>query len=210
MKKTIIAYFDSLKKHYSGEIIMPGDSNYEQASTAFIFKGTPKVIFKPDDEKGVATAIEYAINNSLILSVRSGGHSNAGFGTNNGGVIIDLSKINSIQVIDEANHIVRIGGAMNTVPADATAFAYRNSESLLIAPMFLPPNATEEVIQGILKPWEKVKSFGKGAYSGFISTNTEEDVRDVYPEGTYEKLAKIKKKYDPQNIFNQNYNIKPE
>jgi FAD/FMN-containing dehydrogenase len=103
-----------------------------------------------------------------------------------------------------------IKGAMEKVPVEATAFAYRKSEALIIAPMFLPPNATEEIIQKIVKPWQEIKAFGKGAYAGFISTNTEEDVNDVYPKEIYERLAEIKKKYDPQNNFNQNYNIKPK
>src|SRR5690606_34743047 len=98
-----------LKQQFSGEIILPGDSNYEEASTVFALQGHPRIIFKPKDEKGIVTAIQYARDNKAILSIRSGGHSGTGCSTNHGGVVIDVSNINSVEVIDEEKHIVRIG-----------------------------------------------------------------------------------------------------
>jgi FAD/FMN-containing dehydrogenase len=60
-----------------------------------------------------------------------------------------------------------------------------------------------------MKPWEEIASFGEGAYAGFISTSTEQDTLSLYPKETYEKLAQIKAKYDPDNLFKMNFNIKP-
>jgi FAD/FMN-containing dehydrogenase len=45
-----------------------------------------------------------------VLSVRGGGHGFAGFGTNDGGVVIDLSKLANVEVTDHGRHLVRIGG----------------------------------------------------------------------------------------------------
>jgi hypothetical protein len=102
-----------------------------------------------------------------------------------------------------------IAGAMNKISEDATAFAYRNSEIMAIAPIFVPPGVSESGMPAILAPWEEVSLLGKGAYSNFLSTITETDLHDIYPKNTYKKLTEVKKKYDPHNIFHMNYNIKP-
>lgn len=99
-----------LKQKFSGEVILPEDDVYEQVRNTPFFKGSPKVVLQPKSNDDVAAAIRYARDNSLQLSVRSGGHSGAGFSTNDGGVVIDLSLMNDVEVIDEAKHIVRIGG----------------------------------------------------------------------------------------------------
>lgn len=100
-------------------------------------------------------------------------------------------------------------GAMNRVGEEATAFGHRKSEVMLLSPTFLAPNATEEDIKKGLEPWNSIAKFGKGAYSGFLSTATEEDIQQVYPPATFDRLKKIKQQYDPHNLFNQNFNVKP-
>ena len=55
-------------------------------------------------------AVSFAAGAGLVLSVRGGGHGFPGFGTNDGGVVIDLSQLASVEVIDEERHLVRIGG----------------------------------------------------------------------------------------------------
>jgi FAD/FMN-containing dehydrogenase len=435
-----------LKTQFTGVIILPGDPNYELASTAFVFKGSPAIIVQPKNDQDALIALQYAHENKLLLSIRSGGHSSAGFGTNNDGMVIDLSFINKIEIIDEVNQIVKIGtgakwgdvakklqekglaitsgdtktvgvgglilgggigwmvrkygftidnlvgativtangkilhisekenadlfwairggggnfgivlsfelkaqsvsevyfgnimyglenlatvlkgwrdyvrksdelltttfmimpafpnspagimilfcyggnnevaankaieplkklgiflnasinkipyadvlqdahapdgiqiivkstfvedftdelihqietthgkdanrfliirhigGAINKVPATATAFAYRKSEVLLFAPMFVPLTATSEEITKAGEPWNKIAKYGKGAYSNFLSTTLGEDIKAIYPEETYNRLVEVKKKYDPENLFSQNYNVKP-
>src|SRR5690606_21996223 len=56
----------------------------------------------------VAHAIRFATAEQLVLSVKSGGHSGAAASTNNGGVVIDLGSLASIEVLDAG--LVRIGG----------------------------------------------------------------------------------------------------
>jgi FAD/FMN-containing dehydrogenase len=102
-----------------------------------------------------------------------------------------------------------IGGALNKIAADGTAFAHRDSEAMVICPRFFPPDANETQIQEALKPWRKIAALGSGAYANFFSRATEQEVNTVYPPATYQKLATIKRQYDPQNLFNQNLNIKP-
>jgi hypothetical protein len=435
-----------LKKNFSGQIILPTDTLYDQVRNTISAKGSPAFVVQPLNTADISTAIQFAINNSLTLSIRSGGHSVAGFSTNEGGIVIDLSAMNTIEVLDKDKHVVRVGagakwvdvaaalqpynlalssgdtksvgigglttgggvgwmvrkhglaidclaaaeivtadgqvlqlsetenadlfwairggggnfgvithfdfiahpvtkvysgpimfalenigefltgwrnymrtadenlttilnilpsffgnppmmmltccyasddkteatkiidalkklgkvtsenvkeknysevleeahppegikiivknifmenfsdeaiqgvlnamkmkpdmilqirsfgGAMNRVAPDATAFGYRNSEVMLLSPTFLPPNATGDQEKEALKAWESIAAFGKGSYSGFMSTSTSEDIAQIYPPATYERLTKIKQQYDPQNVFNQNYNVKP-
>lgn len=99
---------------------------------------------------------------------------------------------------------------MNRVSADDTAFAHRDSEALIIAPTFVKPDDTPETIQTALKPWQTIAAFGKGAYVSFFSQDTQEELEAGYPPAILKRLAKIKYRYDPENVFNQNFNIKPK
>lgn len=435
---------ENLKLEFAGSIILPSDDEYKTAANIIAAPGTPQLIVRPQNTKDVLVAIKFATTNKLVVSVRSGGHSMAGFSTNTDGVVIDLSLLHTIDIIDSDAHIVRIGpgatwekvaselqkdnlaissgdtksvgvggltlgggigwmvrkyglsidslvgaqvatasgqlinvsqkenadlfwairggggnfgivthfdfvaheignvyagpilferkdereflkkwrdymrtadnnlttilsvmpsfgeskpmlilnmcftndnkdqaqavidslkqlgnvthvdvkekqygdvlepmrppppikvivdnvlmenfsdevidavitalkekpdmmlqirslqGALNTVSPDATAFGYRKSEVMILCPTFLPPNASNADIEKILAPWKTLASKGKGSYSNFISTRTPQDVERIYPPATMEKLKVVKKKYDPENIFNQNYNI---
>jgi len=438
---------EQLQQDLSGRIIWPGDELYQQASHTFLHKGAPALVVRPTTNADVAAAIRYARDNSLTLSVRSGGHSFAGFGTNSGGLVIDLSLMKDVQVIDPAEHIVRIqagatwgeaaevlrehhlaissgdtrsvgvggltlgggigwmarkhglaidsllsaqivtasgevlrasaiqnpdlfwalrggggnfgvvtgfefvaqpiskvfagslvygsedlagiirgwrdvmrsaaeelttslvsmppfagnpaavvilccyagtgpaavqavapllelgmllqedlqekdyadvleeaqqlpdflriigknvfvdslsdeliqdlgavcgregspvvslrslGGALGRVAPEATAYAYRQSEALVTGGIFVPANATESEVSQALKPWEAIAAYGSGVYGNFQGTASAADVAAIYPPETYARLAAIKARYDPHNLFNQNHNIRPD
>lgn len=102
-----------------------------------------------------------------------------------------------------------VGGAMNRVPADATAFAHRDKELMIVYAGFAPMNATREDIDRVSAPWKEMLPFVSGSYVNFFSEATAAEVSASYPPATLERLAKVKKTYDPQNIFRRNYNIMP-
>lgn len=102
-----------------------------------------------------------------------------------------------------------LGGAMNRVPADETAFAHRNSEALIVAPFFIPPDSSAETIGNIMKPWETIEPFTAGVYGNLLG-NVEVDIDDIYPGQTYKRLVRLKKQYDPKNLFSRNFNIRPQ
>lgn len=435
-----------LKKHFSGEIITPEEGDYDEAKNTLFFKGSPAIVFRPKSHEDVVRAIQYARDNSLKLSIRSGGHSVSGFGTNENGVVIDMSLLSEAELVDKEKHVVRLGagvrwgdaskaldkyhlavssgdtrtvgvggltlgggigwmvrkyglaidslvgaevvtadgkilhvsetehpdlfwalrggggnfgvvthfefaahpvsrvfagpivygldnlqelitgwrdgmrkapeelttmlvilpsfmgmppsamvmccyanddkaaadkalepfrnlgkvvsddvqekhyyevleeahppeglrnivkngyiddftddfvqtiaglykgdtgpifqirwlgGALKRVPADATAFAYRDSEAMIISPAFVPFDAPEAAAQKALEPWQKIAPFTKGGYIGFFS-ELDEDIAAMYPAAIYKRLAQVKEAYDPTNLFDQNYNIKPK
>lgn len=100
-------------------------------------------------------------------------------------------------------------GAFNDVPADATAFAWRDAETLVIAFDFLPPDATADAIEAVDAAWALVAPFTKGTYGNFVSDAGEKAVGLMYPPATRARLAAIKRTWDPSNLFNQNQNIEP-
>ena len=76
-----------------GEVITPDDAAYEEARRVF-FKGfdrRPAAIVRPQAAEEVARAVNRAREGGLEVAVRSGGHSLAGYGTTDGGIVIDLS-----------------------------------------------------------------------------------------------------------------------
>lgn len=106
--------------------------------------------------------------------------------------------------------IRRLGGAMARVSPQATAFAHRESEALVIVPAFAPVNASEEQAQHIRQAaWHPLEPLTSGAYVAFLSDASQASVAAAYPSATYARLASIKATYDPDNVFNQNQNIKP-
>jgi FAD/FMN-containing dehydrogenase len=103
-----------------------------------------------------------------------------------------------------------LGGAMSRVPADATAFAHRTSRIMVnVAALYEQPSEKE-----IHKAWVSdfaaaLQQGDNGAYVNFLSDEGEERIHAAYPGSTWERLAAIKARYDPTNLFRLNQNIPP-
>jgi FAD/FMN-containing dehydrogenase len=95
---------------FGGEIVAPGDEGYDVASRTVLVGGSPAYVLRPANVEDVRKAVAFAVESGLPLAVRGGGHSFPGFGTNDGGVVIDLGRLAGIEVIDKERHVVRIGG----------------------------------------------------------------------------------------------------
>jgi FAD/FMN-containing dehydrogenase len=101
---------ETLRRDFGGGIIEPGGAEYESASRTLLASGHPAHVLRPGHVGDVQAAVRFAARTGLPLSVRGGGHSYAGFGTNDGGVVIDLSHLATVEIIDKERHLVRIGG----------------------------------------------------------------------------------------------------
>jgi FAD/FMN-containing dehydrogenase len=91
---------DQLRAELNGKVIPPDDPGYDEARQVF-FKGfdrRPLAVTVVADVDDVARAVDFARDNRLELAVRSGGHSRSGYGTSEGGLVIDLSAMNSVEV----------------------------------------------------------------------------------------------------------------
>src|SRR5205807_226805 len=83
---------ETLRRDFGGDIIEPGGAEYESASRSVLASGNPACVLRPQSVGDVQAGVRFAANARLLLSVRGGGHCFAGFGTNDGGVVIDLSQ----------------------------------------------------------------------------------------------------------------------
>lgn len=92
------------------EVLRPGDAGYDDAARVFFATGQPALVVRPRDPEEVAAAVRHAVRHDLALSVRSGGHSALGHGTNDGGLVIDLRHLDRVEVVDAERRLVRIGG----------------------------------------------------------------------------------------------------
>lgn len=103
----------------------------------------------------------------------------------------------------------QMGGAINRVPADATAFPHRATRhDLVLLSSWTDPALAEQRIAAARRYWDRVRPFTSGFYSNSYMTEDEARVRETY--GTnYERLLTLKNRYDPQNLFRLNANIRP-
>jgi FAD/FMN-containing dehydrogenase len=88
MAKPTIA---TLRGACRGQVITPDDSDHDTARKVHnsMIDRRPSVIVRAVDAADVMTAVHFARENGLDLSIRGGSHSVPGFGTNDGGVVID-------------------------------------------------------------------------------------------------------------------------
>ncbi|HXJ63181.1 MAG TPA: FAD-binding oxidoreductase [Actinomycetota bacterium] len=110
-----------------------------------------------------------------------------------------------------ATQIRALGGAMARVPNDATAFAHRDRRFMLnVAAMVTSPDQLAEHEEWVESLAAELQSGPTGAYVGFLGADGQEHIRDAYPHGAYERLAEIKRRYDPDNLFRLNHNVAAE
>ena len=98
---------------------------------------------------------------------------------------------------------------MARVPADATAFAHRAAR-VMASFIVQYENRDEHPIYDnwVMKASDALDP-GNGVYINFVGNEGEARLHDAYPEGTWERLAEIKARYDPTNLFRRNHNIAP-
>ncbi|HEY8112938.1 MAG TPA: FAD-binding oxidoreductase [Actinomycetes bacterium] len=101
---------EALRRDFGGDIIEPGGAGYGSARRSVLASGSPAYVLRPESVGEVQAGVRFAAGAGLLLSVRGGGHGFAGFGTNDGGVVIDLGRLATVEIIDSERHVVRIGG----------------------------------------------------------------------------------------------------
>jgi len=116
-----------------------------------------------------------------------------------------------IPTMNSALHIYPINGAVQRVPSDATAFAYRDANfATVIAGMWPDPADNEANIEWVRDYYAATAPHSEeGAYINFLSGDDQDRVRASY-RGNYDRLVDVKRTYDPGNLFHLNQNIKPE
>lgn len=101
--------YDGIPESISRGAVEPGDAGYSRVKSTYMRGGRPGLVLRAHTTAEVVDALAYARSNPDVpLGVRSGGHGISGRSTNDGGIVIDLSPMNAIEVLDEPTRRVRI------------------------------------------------------------------------------------------------------
>jgi FAD/FMN-containing dehydrogenase len=103
----------ALQSGLRGAVLLPGDEGYETSRR--VWNGNvdrhPGVIVRCMSASDVQRAVDFAKKRDLLVSVRGGGHSAPGYGTSDGGLVIDLSLMKAISV-DPTGRTARAEGGV--------------------------------------------------------------------------------------------------
>jgi FAD/FMN-containing dehydrogenase len=104
-----------------------------------------------------------------------------------------------------------LGGAVSRVGVDQTAFPHRKvGFSLVIVSMWTDPAESARQIEWTREFWNAMQPFSSEAvYVNYLDTDEAERVPAAYGAATYQRLRRIKERYDPENFFRSNQNIAP-
>ena len=103
-----------------------------------------------------------------------------------------------------------LGGAMARVPDDATAFAHRARRIMVnVAAVFEDVDSRPRHTHWAEGFHAALRPDGGSAYVGFLTDDGQARIREAYPGATWDRLAAIKARYDPTNLFRLNQNIPP-
>ena len=107
-------------------------------------------------------------------------------------------------------HMYPIDGAASRVPADATAFAYRDGGwAAIIAGVDPDPANAGLISQWARDYWQELHpTSAGGAYINFLMNEGQDRIKASY-RGNYDRLTQVKDRYDPDNTFHINQNIQP-
>lgn len=103
-----------------------------------------------------------------------------------------------------------LGGAIARVPAGATAYAHRTAKIMAnIAAFYTKPEEKAVREDWVAQLGRELYQGVDGAYVNFLDDEDSANIQSAYPPETYQRLAEIKARYDPDNLFHHNQNIEP-
>jgi hypothetical protein len=121
-----------------------------------------------------------------------------------------VSNGNAMPTPQSSMHLYPIDGAASRVRAGETPWAYRDGRwAEVIVGVDPDPSKAKILRDWTVSYWEDLHPYSMGgAYVNFMMEEGQERVKATY-RGNYERLASIKARYDPGNLFHVNQNIKP-
>ena len=102
-------------------------------------------------------------------------------------------------------------GAMSAVDSRATAFSQRSAPfNFLITTQWDAPGAADHALAWTRETWDAMRPhLAADAYLNYIGDEGEERVRAAYGSENHDRLVALKNRYDPDNVFRLNQNIRP-
>jgi FAD/FMN-containing dehydrogenase len=100
LSSSAVISLPQLRDRLQGDVIAPEDPGYDEARTVFFkaYDRRPAAMARVANAADVARVVELAAESGAELAVRSGGHSLAGYGTSEGGIVIDLGEMKALDI----------------------------------------------------------------------------------------------------------------
>ena len=119
------AALTALREGTRGTVTTADEAGYDEARKVRngMIDKRPAVIVQPVNAGDVMTAVRFAADHDLTVAVRGGGHSVPGFGTCDGGVVVDLSAMRGVRV-DPLNHTARVSGGATWGDLNAATYPF--------------------------------------------------------------------------------------
>jgi FAD/FMN-containing dehydrogenase len=121
-----------------------------------------------------------------------------------------------VRFLDASDASIRVaqlrvlGGAIARVPPDETAYAHRASPIMVNVAAFYDGKSDKPQREAWVAEFAAALHQGDtGAYVNFVGDEGEARVRAAYPGATWDRLARVKAAYDPDNVFHHNQNVPP-
>jgi FAD/FMN-containing dehydrogenase len=105
------AQLDTFRGSFAGEVITPDGAGYDDARRVWnaMFDRRPAMVVRPSTVDDVVAAVRFGREVDLEIAVRGGGHSAVGHSTTDGGLVMDLGRMDAVSV-DPARRLARTGG----------------------------------------------------------------------------------------------------
>jgi FAD/FMN-containing dehydrogenase len=115
---------ERLAARIRGEVISPGDAAYDAARRIWNgrFDRRPAAVVRVADADDIVAALGYAAENDLPVAIRAGGHSPAGWSSSDGGLVIDLRRLDTIEAY--SNGLVAVGAGVTSAAIAAALDAH--------------------------------------------------------------------------------------
>ena len=116
---------DQFRAALKGACVKPGDAGYDAARKVYnaSIDKRPAMIARCANVEDVALSVEFARERNMLAAIRGGGHNGAGFGTCDGGIVIDLGAMRGVTV-DAAARTVRVEGGATWADVDQATHAH--------------------------------------------------------------------------------------
>src|SRR4051794_957228 len=113
-KGTNVVFTPQLPRDLEGKVVTPEDPAYDEARTVFAahIDRRPALIARVEGPDDIARVIAHAGETGSELAVRGGGHSPAGHGVSDGGIVIDLSALRAFE-LDAAGRTAWAGAGLS-------------------------------------------------------------------------------------------------
>ncbi|MGW3353079.1 LLM class flavin-dependent oxidoreductase [Nonomuraea rubra] len=100
--------YDAIPAALTASAVEPGDAAFARVRSTYLRGGSPGLVLRPGTPDEVGQAVRYARTQPVKLSIRSGGHGISGRSTSNGGIVIDVSRLNAVEVLDKDTRRIRV------------------------------------------------------------------------------------------------------